>query len=129
DARPTDGRSPGSRVFARHRLPGFDPVACGTGSPLTVAGAAAELGANVPHRIPCCSFAGKRPPVESNRGAARAFVNARTRRITALAWSGNLRENCFNQLMATGGINALRSRPVHRRLPQVPRARSRPARA
>ena len=38
-----DGRSPGSRVAARHRLPGIVPVACGTGSPLTVAGAAADL--------------------------------------------------------------------------------------
>src|SRR5258707_8508904 len=38
-----DGRSPGSRVAARHRLPGFSQWLCGTGSPLTVAGAAAAL--------------------------------------------------------------------------------------
>src|SRR5215470_10017801 len=35
-----DGRSPGSRVLARHRLPGWSQWLCGTGSPLTVAGAA-----------------------------------------------------------------------------------------
>ena len=40
----TDGRSPGSRVAARHRLPGsLTQWPSGTGSPLTVAGAAAEL--------------------------------------------------------------------------------------
>src|SRR5712691_10083871 len=38
-----NGRSPGSRVAARHRLPGWSQWPCGTGSPLTVAGAAAEL--------------------------------------------------------------------------------------
>src|SRR6516164_10192249 len=38
-----DGRSPGSRVVARHRLPGFSQWLCGTGSPLTVAGAAVDL--------------------------------------------------------------------------------------
>src|ERR1700704_3695263 len=38
-----NGRSPGSRVAARHRLPGLSQWLCGTGSPLTVAGAAAEL--------------------------------------------------------------------------------------
>src|ERR1700674_4144702 len=37
-----DGRSPGSRVVARHRLPGISQWLCGSGSPLTVAGAAAE---------------------------------------------------------------------------------------
>src|SRR5260370_15458168 len=37
-----DGRSPGSRVTARHRLPGLPQWLCGSGSPLTVAGAAAE---------------------------------------------------------------------------------------
>jgi hypothetical protein len=37
-----DGRSPGSRVTARHRLPGMSQWLCGSGSPLTVAGAAAE---------------------------------------------------------------------------------------
>ena len=36
-------RSPGSRVAARHRLPGWSQWQCGTGSPLTVAGAAAAL--------------------------------------------------------------------------------------
>ncbi len=37
-----NGRSPGSRVAARHRLPGSrSQWQCGTGSPLTVAGAAA----------------------------------------------------------------------------------------
>src|ERR1700686_1545625 len=39
-----DGRSPGSRVTARHRLPGISQWLCGSGSPLTVAGAAAEFG-------------------------------------------------------------------------------------
>jgi hypothetical protein len=40
----TDGRSPGSRVVAFSRLPRPEgPVACGEGSPLTVAGAAAAL--------------------------------------------------------------------------------------
>ena len=39
-----NGRSPGSRVAARHRLPGTrSQWQCGTGSPLTVAGAAAAL--------------------------------------------------------------------------------------
>jgi len=38
-----DGRSPGSRVAARHRLPGYPQWLCGTGSPLTVAGAAVDL--------------------------------------------------------------------------------------
>jgi hypothetical protein len=40
----TDGRSPGSRVVAFSRLPRPEgPVACGEGSPLTVAGAATAL--------------------------------------------------------------------------------------
>src|SRR6266700_3848978 len=38
-----DGRSPGLRVTARHRLPGLSQWRRGSGSPLTVAGAAAEL--------------------------------------------------------------------------------------
>src|SRR5258708_14433705 len=37
-----DGRSPGSRVTARHRLPGISQWLCGSGSPLSLAGAAAE---------------------------------------------------------------------------------------
>src|SRR5215470_10111410 len=49
-----DGRSPGLRVAARHRLPGLSQWPCGTGSPLTVAGAAADLEAFLPHRIPYC---------------------------------------------------------------------------
>src|SRR5258707_14195094 len=38
-----DGRSPGSRVIARHRLPGFPQWLSGVGRPHTVAGAAAAL--------------------------------------------------------------------------------------
>jgi hypothetical protein len=38
-----NGRSPGSRVVARHRLPGLTQWLCGSGSPLTVAGAAVAL--------------------------------------------------------------------------------------
>src|SRR5438477_10857208 len=38
-----DGRSPGLRVTARHRLPGLSQWRRGSGSPLTVAGAAADL--------------------------------------------------------------------------------------
>src|SRR5215468_6609339 len=56
----TDGRSPGSRVQARHRLPGSSQWHCGKGSPLTVAGAAADLEPLVPHRIPC-SLSDERP--------------------------------------------------------------------
>ena len=51
-----DGRSPGSRVFAPHRLPGFPQWLCGEGSPHTVAGAAAALepdSIRIPYRIPC----------------------------------------------------------------------------
>src|SRR3984893_955168 len=43
-----DGRSPGSRVIARHRLPGFPQWLSGVGSPHTVAGAAAALEAPLP---------------------------------------------------------------------------------
>src|SRR5262249_33796811 len=42
-----DGRSPGSRVVARHRLPGISQWLCGIGSPLTVAGGAAALEAGL----------------------------------------------------------------------------------
>jgi hypothetical protein len=55
-----DGRSPGSRVVARHRLPGWSQWLCGTGSPPTVAGAAVELEPEVPHHIPC-SLSRERP--------------------------------------------------------------------
>ena len=55
-----NGRSPGSRVAARHRLPGLPQWQRGTGSPLTVAGAAAALEPYVPHRIPC-SLSRERP--------------------------------------------------------------------
>ena len=48
-----DGRSPGSRVVALHRLPepGGSVTSVVKGSPLTVAGAAAALG-RAPHRVP-----------------------------------------------------------------------------
>src|SRR5450432_4258122 len=54
-----DGRSPGSRVTARHRLPGVSQWLCGSGSPLTVAGAAAEseFGNQVPAPSPHSLFA------------------------------------------------------------------------
>src|ERR1700675_3014796 len=54
-----DGRSPGSRVTARHRLPGMSQWLCGSGSPLTVAGAAAESehGNQVPVPSPHSLFA------------------------------------------------------------------------
>src|SRR5271168_5383818 len=38
-----DGRSPGSRVFADHRLPGFPVAFLAIGSPFTVAGTAPAL--------------------------------------------------------------------------------------
>src|SRR5262249_11685457 len=43
-----DGGSPGSRVPARPRLPGFSQWLCGTGSPPTVAGAASALKTSLP---------------------------------------------------------------------------------
>src|SRR5262249_16491887 len=55
-----NGRSPGSRVAARHRLPGRFQWRRGTGSPLTVAGAAVALEPLVPHHIPC-SLSHERP--------------------------------------------------------------------
>ena len=59
-----DGRSPGSRVAARHRLPGLSQWQCGTGSPLTVAGAAAELERSLRTAFPLRSRARDRRRLE-----------------------------------------------------------------
>src|SRR5262249_29002927 len=100
-------------------FPGVNPVACGTGSPLTVAGAAADLGSYVPHRIPCYSFARKRPSISCIRGVAEVFVNAQGLSAEPLAPQRDLRENCANHLITPGGMNGLRSPRIHRRLPHL----------
>src|SRR3984893_12776503 len=75
-----DGRSPGSPVTARHRLPGLSQWLCGSGSPLTVAGAAAES-----ERWEPCSRSLTAFPVRSHvrdrrsrplNGSHRRLVNA-----------------------------------------------------
>jgi hypothetical protein len=83
-----DGRSPGSRVAARHRLPGWSQWLCGTGSPLTVAGAAVELEPEVPHHIPC-SLSRERPSMGHLTVAVRPLsiqggsqLGRRARRLT-----------------------------------------------
>src|SRR5215471_1608832 len=52
-----DGRSPGSRVGARHRLPGFSPVAQWCGLAAYSCGGSCGIGSRklirIPYRIPC----------------------------------------------------------------------------
>src|SRR6202043_532234 len=53
-----DGRSPGSRVSANHRLPGFPVAFEAVNSPLTVAGAAAAQSVKARYRVPFLSLYG-----------------------------------------------------------------------
>ena len=58
-----DGRSPGSRVLAKRRLPGFPVTMLASRSPLTVAGAAAVF-----HRVPY--YSSKEEPSGTDINAA-----------------------------------------------------------
>src|ERR1043166_3825848 len=102
----TDGRSPGSRVCARPRLPGFNPSGLWHGLTAYSCGGSCGFGSQSRTAFPVRSFAGKRPPVAGIRGGANAFVNAPAPRAT-LAPRGNLRENCASQPISPGGPDAL----------------------
>jgi hypothetical protein len=72
-----DGRSPGSRVLARHRLPGFSPVALWYGLAAYSCGGSCGIGNRIGFRtaFPVVPLSGDRrsPPLN---GRSASFVNA-----------------------------------------------------
>jgi hypothetical protein len=78
----TNGRSPGSRVLARHRLPGDRPSGIvAQARRLQLRGQPRSWNALVPHRIPCCNDRS----CPSLNGRGRALVNAIVRhRLAAI---------------------------------------------